>query len=104
MNIICRSIIAGVVGIAAGLLVASQVKAQAVCADRGQMVSILKDQYGETRRSIGLQGGVAVVEVFVNQETGGWSVLSTDASGQSCLVLTGDNHEFFEPEVVGEDS
>ena len=66
---------------------------QIVCGERKAIVAQLEQKYGETRRSIGLQGGRGVVEVYASDKTGSWTILLTDTAGRSCLLAAGDAFE-----------
>ena len=63
------------------------------CAPRDAVVERLAENYGETRRSIGLGANNAVVEVFASEETGSWTITVTMASGVTCLVASGQSYE-----------
>jgi hypothetical protein len=67
--------------------------AQMVCGERDAIVAQLERKYGETRRSIGLQQGRSVVEVYASDKTGSWTILMTDTRGKACLMATGDAFE-----------
>jgi hypothetical protein len=68
-------------------------EAQMVCGKRDAIVGQLERKYGETRRSVGLQQGRAVVEVYASEKTGSWTILVTDTDGKSCLMAAGDGFE-----------
>ncbi|MEM9060654.1 MAG: hypothetical protein AAGD13_09345 [Pseudomonadota bacterium] len=74
-------------------------QAQMVCGARGEIIKQLEKKYGETRRSLGLQQGRGVVEIYASAKTGSWTILVTDARGKSCLMAAG---EAFEIEAVAE--
>ncbi|MEL6996790.1 MAG: hypothetical protein AAFN27_11850 [Pseudomonadota bacterium] len=74
-------------------------QAQTVCGARGDIIAQLEKKYGETRRSVGLQQGRGVVEVYASASTGSWTILVTDARGKSCLMAAG---EAFEIEDIAE--
>ncbi|MEM6662870.1 MAG: hypothetical protein AAF666_11920 [Pseudomonadota bacterium] len=73
--------------------------AQTVCGKRDDIISQLQRKYGETRRSLGVQQGRGVVEIYASAETGSWTILVTDARGMSCLMAAG---EAFEIESLAE--
>ena len=77
----------------------SAATAQTVCGKRDDIIKQLKAKYGETRRSLGVQQGRGVVEVYASTETGSWTILVTDPRGMSCLMAAG---EAFENETVAE--
>lgn len=74
-------------------------QAQAVCGQREAIVAQLEKKYGETRRSVGLQQGRGVVEIYASKDTGSWTILVTDTRGLSCLMAAG---EAFQIEKVAE--
>ena len=74
-------------------------QAQMVCGQRDDIVKQLQVKYGETRRSVGLQQGRGVVEIYASEKTGSWTILVTDPRGMSCLMAAG---EAFEIEQVAE--
>lgn len=74
-------------------------EAQSVCGKRDDIITQLERKYGETRRSVGVQQGRGVVEIFASAETGSWTILVTDPRGMSCLMAAG---EAFELESVAE--
>ncbi len=67
--------------------------AQAVCGERKSIVAQLEDKYGETRRSIGVQDGRGVVEVYASDKTGTWTILVTNTDGKACLMAAGEGFE-----------
>lgn len=64
--------------------------AQMVCGERASIVSQLEERYGESRRSIGLQEGRGIVEVWASDETGTWSIVITTPQGMTCLMAAGE--------------
>lgn len=62
------------------------------CGARTQVLSLLSDQLGQTRRAIGLAGTRAVMELFV-ADTGRWTITVTLADGRTCLLANGDTFE-----------
>lgn len=81
------------------LFSAPEAEAQNVCGKRDAIIKQLEAKYGETRRSIGLQEGRGVVEVYASEKTGSWTILVTDPRGRSCLMAAG---EAFQIEQVAE--
>ena len=88
--------VAGILWATAGIVKAHHL--QPVCEPTEAIRSILKANYGETREVIGLHGEV-MFEMWLNNETGSWSILLTGANGTSCLVLAG---EAFTYDMTGE--
>ena len=63
------------------------------CAPRELVVERLAEAYGETRRSVGLAGGNAIMEVFASEASGSWTITVTDARGVTCLIAAGRAYE-----------
>ena len=64
---------------------------QATCAERGIVVIGLAERYGESATGYGLMAdGINMVELYVNQETGTWTILYTSPSGLTCLLVSGE--------------
>ena len=85
---------------------ATPAEAQANCVPRRVMVEQLWDQYGETRRSIGLSGHSALVETFANDQSGSWTIVVTTPDGLTCLVASGQAFELLNDELpqAGDDT
>ncbi len=65
----------------------------AQCAPRAQVLQALSDAYGEGRRAIGVAGQTNVMELFVNSETGTWTITGTRPDGMMCLIASGSHFE-----------
>ena len=76
--------------LALGTLASADAGAQMVCGEREDIVAQLKNKYGETRRSVGLQQGRGIVEVFANGDSGSWTILVTNPQGKTCLMAAGE--------------
>jgi hypothetical protein len=77
-----------------GLILAAQIAHSAPqCDTRDRVTTLLADQYGETRRSIGLVGDGAVMELFAADATGTWTITVTLPDGQMCLMASGVGYE-----------
>jgi hypothetical protein len=63
------------------------------CADRATVESLLRDRYGETVQSQGLDVNGTMMHVWANLQTGSWSVTATNAGGLTCLVGAGNYYE-----------
>lgn len=87
----------GALTAAAALYVASALDAAAQntrhCAPRDAVVERLAEDYGESRKSVGLGANNAVVEVFASEETGTWTITVTTPNGLTCLVASGQSFE-----------
>lgn len=78
----------------------SGAEAQTVCGKRDNIVQQLQTKYGETRRSVGLQQGRGVVEVFASDKTGSWTITITNPRGLTCLMAAGEAFEALPPVPV----
>lgn len=59
------------------------------CAARADVVAKLESNFHEQLTGGGLHGQSAVVEVWSSPTTGTFTVITTDAAGQSCILATG---------------
>mgnify|MGYP006388187339 CR=1 FL=1 len=65
-----------------------------VLSDHGQSQGeVFADRYGETRRTVGIAGQSAVMELFASDTSGTWSITMTLPDGQMCLMASGSNYE-----------
>jgi predicted methyltransferase len=71
----------------------AEAEAARPCAERAEIVARLAERFGETLRSVGLQGGDAVVEVYSSEATGTWTILMTRPDGITCLLAAGERWE-----------
>lgn len=63
----------------------------AECADTQEMYSVMKDRYGEERKSLGTTNG-NIIEMWANEDIGSWTVLITNPNGVSCMLAAGQNY------------
>jgi hypothetical protein len=78
----------------AGMLAAAQIAHSAPqCDTREAVTTLLADRYGETRRTVGIAGQSAVMELFASDTSGTWSITMTLPDGQMCLMASGSNYE-----------
>ncbi len=67
--------------------------AQAVCKDRGKLMTHLDKTYAEQPAAMGLTSTGAVFELFTSP-TGSWTILVTYPTGPTtCMVAAGENWE-----------
>ena len=78
-----------VLAVVSGMLAGPVLSQPAHCAPRDTVVQRLAEQYGETRRSVGLGANNQVIEVFAAEDTGTWTITVTSATGLTCLVASG---------------
>ena len=58
-----------------------------------QDTTALAQDYGETRRGVGLARQGAIMEVFASEDTGSWTITITLPDGVTCLVASGQFYE-----------
>lgn len=80
-------------GLAAMLAAADIAHGAPQCDSREAVTALLNDRYGETRRSVGLAGPAAVMEVYASDETGTWSITMTLPDGRMCLMASGSDYQ-----------
>jgi cation diffusion facilitator CzcD-associated flavoprotein CzcO len=66
------------------------------CSDHGAMSRMLAENWGESRQSIALDAGNAVVELYASAETGTWTLTVTQPGGQTCMVASGHAYEILD--------
>ena len=71
-------------------LAAGSASAQA-CTDRSDLVERLAAKYGEVFAGGGLRDSSSIVEVWMSEETGTWTVILTRADGRACVMASGTN-------------
>ncbi len=82
-------------GLGIMVLAAQHLQAQTRnCAPRADVVRQLAQDYGETRRGVGLARQGAMMEVFASDNSGSWTITMTLPDGVTCLVASG---QFYEP-------
>ncbi|MEJ6393736.1 hypothetical protein V8J82_10740 [Gymnodinialimonas sp. 2305UL16-5] len=94
--------------LATGLSVAAPVNAQGfgprmLCAERDTVVAALTGRYGEQVHGMGLAPHNRIMEFYVSEETGTWTIIVTMADGRACLMASGEHFETHSPQPVGED-
>ena len=68
------------------------------CGPRPAVIAALKDRFGESVQSMGINNGV-VFEMWANVETGTWTILMTLPDGMSCIPADGNGFERIDSEV-----
>ena len=76
------------------MLAAAQIAHSAPqCDSREAVTALLADRYGETRRSLGIAGEAAVIELYAADTPGTWSITLTLPDGRMCLMASGSGYE-----------
>jgi hypothetical protein len=61
------------------------------CADRTKLIEALADKYGEVAQGWGILSNGSLLELFVSEETGTWSILTTEPGGViACFSAAGE--------------
>ena len=94
LNLSFGALAAAVVALAAATPARS-----ATCAPRDAILERLAQQFGETRRGLGLGTRNRVVEVFASPETGSWTITVTLPDGRTCLIASGQDWEEQAPDL-----
>ncbi len=79
-------------GLGIMVLAAQQVQAQN-CAPREDIIQRLAENYGETRRGIGIARQGSVMEVYASDSSGSWTITVTLPDGVTCLIASGQAYE-----------
>ena len=92
----------GIAAIAAMQPIAAHAQNAAVvqaCDNHAEIAGRLGEQYKEVPTGFGIQLNGNLLQLYVSQETGTWTLLSTSPSGVSCIVGAGENWEIL-PEPI----
>lgn len=84
--------------LALAILIASALPAaaQMSCAPRAELLARVASKYREVPRLIGLTPQGNLVEIWAS-ESGTWTAVITQPSGQSCITAVGTNLTLLEP-------
>lgn len=74
-------------------------QAAASCAQRSDVIEFLLRQYQEKPAGIGLINPHAMME-FYAADSGTWTLVVTDVTGRSCVILAGTGWEALPPQPV----
>lgn len=74
-----------------------------LCGERTAIVNTLTGRYGEQVHGMGLANQNRIVEVYVSEETGTWTITVTSADGTTCLMAAGQHFAQMLPQAPGED-
>jgi hypothetical protein len=72
-----------------GALVAGSASAMPHCGERADLVTALADRYSENHVASGLQSATGLMEIWVSEQEGTWTILMTRPDGQTCVLVTG---------------
>ena len=63
------------------------------CGPHDVVAARLASGYGENRRSVALGANNTVVETFVSEASGSWTITVTTPGGPTCLVASGQSYQ-----------
>ena len=69
----------------------------AECGKHEKVIQFLGAKYKEQRKAMGLVSNRGVMEFYVSEKTGTWTVLLTNTQGVSCIVAAGEHYENAKP-------
>jgi len=81
-------------------IIATQASAEVKCVAHDEGAKRLEGIHGEYRQSIGLDSRDVIVEVWVNHDTGTFTITLTGTDGQMCQVMSGDGYQRFTGEAA----
>ena len=67
-------------------------QATLACAKRVDIVAFLGDHLSEKLSAVGKLDPNTIVEIY-SAESGNWTLMISDVSGRSCIILSGDTWE-----------
>ena len=63
--------------------------AMPACADRDTVIASLSDKYSEHHLASGLQSASGLMELWVSEAEGTWTILLTQPDGRTCVMASG---------------
>jgi hypothetical protein len=62
-----------------------------MCGQRDRLVDELERNFNERAMAVGQVNDNAVVELFVSEESGTWTIIATGTDGMSCILSAGQD-------------
>ena len=62
-----------------------------MCAKHEELTGNLKSQHGESRKWWSINSSNEIVELFVNNKNGAWTIIITNEKQMSCALIGGDH-------------
>lgn len=91
-----KKIAVGVVAVFILLALVSGAKAQQNCGPAQDVLSVLKDQFGESIVGQGLSQG-AIIQLWANDDTGTWTIVAVSPNGGACMLSAGSDFQHSAP-------
>ena len=89
--------------LAVSMGMAGAVQAQQACAPTPAVADRLSGAFNESIRAEGLTGNRVVLQMWANEETGTWTVITVHPEGISCVRASGGNFNAIAAEPAGTD-
>lgn len=70
------------------------------CDDSNRITSMMKDRLGAEQRALGLRDPETMLEVWVEPQSGEWTIIQNYANGTSCIVALGEHWEELGPQTA----
>ena len=94
MLIVALTLLAGTWALAPSALAQASLQlTDPACHDHKDVVKMLDQQYAEAPKALGLQSNGHLVQVFVSEESGSWTIVTTRPDGLTCIVAAGEHWE-----------
>ena len=87
------------------LLLTTQAQAQRFyCGKYEHIVKNLKEKYGEVPRGIGIINDQQLIQLFVSEETGTWTLVRSIKNGPACFLGAGQGWQTFKKPLPGKET
>lgn len=77
----------------AALAIPANAQSDPACAARDEIVAKLAQEFKENQQAVGMVDENAVLEVFVSDNGGSWTIIATGKDGKSCILSAGQDWE-----------
>ena len=71
------------------------------CAEHDVALETLMDKFAEAPAAAGLSANGALLEVLTKPDGGTWTILMTEAGGQSCIIAAGEGWTWRKRPLLG---
>lgn len=70
-----------------------------ICDDRARLEKRLTQVIGAERQGRGMRGPDALIEIWIERNSGDWTLVQSYPNGTSCIVAIGENWETLTPKA-----
>ncbi len=104
-RIVRGALVGAAAGIALGLALLamepSVASAQAApCHARADLARLLLDRFAERPAAVGLAASGRLIELYASDDSTTWTLVTTNAAGESCVVAVGEHWFDLKPQVA----